>query len=840
MSISSKFDIAVIGAGHAGIEAALAGARLGLRTFVFTMNLDSIGNCPCNPSIGGTAKGHLVKEIDALGGAMGKVADECCIQSRMLNVGKGAAVQSLRMQIDRTKYKNLMKHALEKEKNLYLKQAEIVSVSLVDILKNVQIEQFNIEKSQGISNFIPGSDEKSSNIGKNIDDLNNTQNLNFITNKTSDDSCNLDLNLHKHNFNVSCEGDGFDKSCSTDCKDDCCKHDVPKYLEFKENSSIKSCDVQNLTNIIEDLAKKNNGYIWIITTRLGTRYLARSVIITTGTYLNSKIFVGRANYSSGPDGLFPSNYLSDSLSKLGIRFLRFKTGTPARVLRSSIDFSNLKEQIGDPEPESFSDYKEEDSYGINSNFKNKVNCSTSLTIAEGKGQVIDPEPESFSDYKEEDSYGINSNFKNKVNCSTSLTIAEGKGQIIDPDPESFSNCKKDSYETDGKVKNKVTCYISWTTPKTKEIILKNIDKSPVYSGDITGTGPRYCPSIEDKIVRFKDKDRHQLFIEPCGEDTEEMYLQGMSSGLPEDVQNEFYKSIPGLENVEIMRPAYAIEYDCADPIQLTETLEFKNIPYLFGAGQFNGSSGYEEAAAQGLVAGINAALKILGKDKLILTRSNSYIGTLIDDLVTKGVKEPYRMMTARSEYRLLLRQDNAYERLSPIGHKLGLVSDETYSRIEKDINLKKEEIKRLKSTVIPPSKKVNEFLVSRETSKITTGVTLYDLLKRPQLAYDDLFYINDSMPKLKKHIRIGIEAEVKYSGYISKQEKEIKDLKRLEDQKLPLDIDYLAVHGLRMEAREKLNKFKPSNVGMAARIAGVNPADITVLLVYLARSKNSS
>ena len=775
MSISSKFDIAVIGAGHAGIEAALAGAKLGLRTFVFTMNLDSIGNCPCNPSIGGTAKGHLVKEIDALGGAMGKVADECCIQSRMLNVGKGAAVQSLRMQIDRTKYKNLMKHALEKEKNLFLKQAEIVSISLVDILKNVQIEQFNIEKSQGIADFFPNSDEKSSNIGKNIDDLNNTQNLNFITNKTFDDSCNLDLNLHKNNFNVSCEGDGFNKSCSTDCKDDCCKHDVPEYLEFKENSSIKSCDVQNLTNIIEYLAKKNNGYIWVITTRLGTRYLARSVIITTGTYLNSKIFVGRANYSSGPDGLFPSNYLSESLSKLGIRFLRFKTGTPARVLRSSIDFSNLKEQIGDPEPESFSDYKE-DSYKINSNFKNKVNCCTSLTIPEGKGQIIDPEPESFSDYKEEDSYGINSNFKNKVNCSTSLTIAEGKGQVIDPShesfsdykeedsyeinsnfknkvnycksltiaegkgqvidpgPESFSNCKKDSYETDGKVKNKVTCYISWTTQKTKEIILKNIDKSPVYSGDITGTGPRYCPSIEDKIVRFKDKDRHQLFIEPCGEDTEEMYLQGMSSGLPEDVQNEFYKSIPGLENVEIMRPAYAIEYDCADPIQLTETLEFKNIPYLFGAGQFNGSSGYEEAAAQGLVAGINAALKILGKDKLVLTRSNSYIGTLIDDLVTKGVKEPYRMMTARSEYRLLLRQDNAYERLSPIGHKLGLVSDETYSRIEKDINLKKEEIKRLKTTVIPPSKKVNEFLVSRETSKITTGVTLYDLLKRPQLA----------------------------------------------------------------------------------------------------------
>lgn len=838
MSISSRFDIAVIGAGHAGIEAALAGAKLGLRTFVFTMNLDSIGNCPCNPSIGGTAKGHLVKEIDALGGAMGKVADECCIQSRMLNVGKGAAVQSLRMQIDRTKYKNLMKYALEKEKNLYLKQAEIVSVSLVDGFRIDRIEQFNSEKSQGIADFFSISDEKSSNIGKNINDLNNTQNLNFITNKTSDDSCNLDLNLHKHNFNVSCEGDGFNKSCSTDCKDDCCKHDVPEYLEFKENSSIKSCDVQNLTNIIEDLAKKNNGYIWVITTRLGTRYLAKSVIITTGTYLNSKIFVGRANYSSGPDGLFPSNYLSDSLSKLGIRFLRFKTGTPARVLRSSIDFSNLKEQIGDPEPESFSDYKE-DSYGIDSNFKNKVNCCTSLTIAEGKGQIIDPSPESFSDYKEE-SYGINSNFKNKVNCSTSLTIPEGKGQIIDPDPESFSNCKKDSCETDGKVKNKVTCYISWTTPKTKEIILKNIDKSPVYSGDITGTGPRYCPSIEDKIVRFKDKDRHQLFIEPCGEDTEEMYLQGMSSGLPEDVQNEFYKSIPGLENVEIMRPAYAIEYDCADPIQLTETLEFKNIPYLFGAGQFNGSSGYEEAAAQGLVAGINAALKILGKDKLILTRSNSYIGTLIDDLVTKGVKEPYRMMTARSEYRLLLRQDNAYERLSPIGHKLGLVSDETYSRIEKDINLKREEIKRLKTTVIPPSEKVNEFLVSRETSKITTGVTLYDLLKRPQLAYDDLFYINDSMPKLKKHIKIGIEAEVKYSGYISKQEKEIKDLKRLEDQKLPLDIDYLAIHGLRMEAREKLNKFKPSNVGMAARIAGVNPADITVLLVYLARSKNSS
>ena len=737
-------DIAVIGAGHAGIEAAVSGARLGLKTFVFTMNLDSVGNCPCNPSIGGTAKGHLVKEIDALGGVMGKVADKCCIQSRMLNVGKGAAVQSLRMQIDRTKYRNLMKKTLEREKNLFLKQAEIVSISLLRNSETEQIEkEFAYKKIEGDKAKLEVDSFKCNKSGSSADVFDGLDN--GAINSVSDlcKGASGFVSSHGGFSNLNCTGNkGYQFS-------DADKSFGTGKVFFK--NSVNEEDKNNLTDIINDISAKNDGYIWVITTRLGTKYLAKSVIITTGTYLNSKIFVGSANYSSGPDGLFPANYLSDSLKKLGIRFFRFKTGTPARVLKSSIDFSNLKEQVGDPNPESFSEYNEE-------------------------------------------------NFE---------------------------------------IKNKVTCHISWTTPRTKEIILNNIDKSPVYSGDITGTGPRYCPSIEDKIVRFKDKDRHQLFIEPCGENTDEMYLQGMSSGLPEDVQTEFYKTIPGLENVEIMRPAYAIEYDCIDPIQLNETLEFKNIPYLFGAGQFNGSSGYEEAAAQGLIAGINAALKILGKYKLVLTRSNSYIGTLIDDLVTKGVREPYRMMTARSEYRLLLRQDNVYERLSPIGYDLGLVPEDTYLKIKKDIFLKYKEIKRLKSTVVTPSKRVNDFLVSRETSKITTGATLYDILKRPQITYEDLFYINDSMPTLKKHIKNSIEAEVKYSGYVQRQEKEIKDLKRLEDQKLPSDIDYLGIHGLRLEAREKLNKFKPSNVGMASRIAGVNPADVAVLLVYLAKSKTS-
>ena len=646
MYIAGNFEVAVIGAGHAGIEAALASAKMGVKTAVFTINLDSVGNCPCNPSIGGTAKGHLVKEIDALGGIMGKVADECCLQSRMLNLGKGAAVHSLRMQIDRNKYKNKMKNILEKQKNLFLKQAEIIELKL-----------FNREDSTEI---------------------------------------------------------------------------------IKENKEYEFLDFTK--------------YNFMLKTRLNTCYLAKAVVITTGTYLNSKIFVGSANYSSGPDGLFPADFLSSSLKKLNIDLLRFKTGTPARVLKSSVDFNNLKEQKGDFYPAAFSNYKE-------------------------------------------------NNFK---------------------------------------IENKVSCYITWTNEKTKEIILKNIHKSPVYSGDISGTGPRYCPSIEDKMVRFRDKDRHQLFIEPCGENTDEMYLQGMSSGLPEDVQIKFYRSIKGLENVNIMRPAYAIEYNCVDPVQLDETLEFKNINNLFGAGQFNGSSGYEEAAAQGLVAGINAALKVKNKEKLVLKRSGSYIGTLIDDLVTKGVREPYRMMTARSEYRLILRQDNVYERLSFIGKNLGLISDAVFDRIIKDIELKNLEIKRLKKTVVAPTEHMNNFLVSRGTSKIFTGSSLSDLLKRPEISLKDLETIDEHLKNIKDHIKLAVETEIKYEGYIKKQKDEIKDLKRLEEKKLPPNINYFKIDGLRLEAREKLNKFKPSNIGMASRIAGVNPVDITALLVWLSKCNKSS
>ena len=654
MYIADILDVAVIGAGHAGIEAALASAKLSSKTVIFTINLDSVGNCPCNPSIGGTAKGNLVKELDALGGVMGKVADECCLQSRILNSGKGAAVRSLRMQIDRAKYKNIMKHILEKQENLFLKQAEIVSIE--------KIEEKDLKNKEFLCNML-----ENQNISKSI-------------------------NIKDYHFKL--------------------------------------------------------------TTRLGTAYLAKAVIIASGTYLDSKIFVGKTNYSSGPDGLFPSSFLSDSLRKLNINLLRFKTGTPARVLKSSIDFSDLKEQLGDTKPYKFSTYNE------------------------------------------------------KIK----------------------------------KVQNKVSCHISWTNKKTKEIILKNIDKSPVFSGDITGVGPRYCPSIEDKIVRFKDKERHLLFIEPCGEDTEEMYLQGMSSGLPEEVQMQFYRTIKGLENVVLMRPAYAIEYDCVDPIELDETLEFKSVPFLFGAGQFNGSSGYEEAAVQGLVAGVNAALKVKGKEKLVLSRTNSYIGTLIDDLVTKGVKEPYRMMTARSEYRLILRQDNVYERLSETGYNLGLVSEDVFKRVKRDLEIKYNEIKRFKNTFVSPSSFVNQFLVSRETSKISSPSSLFLLLKRPQISFlslssidlFSLYFIHSFDLSLVDQI----ESHIKYEGYIKNHLSLIKNLKKFEKIKLSPNLNYFNISGLRSEAKEKLNIFKPPNIALASRIAGVNPVDISALLLWL--SKNDS
>ena len=580
---AGNFDVAVIGAGHAGIEAALASARLGCKTIIFTINNDAVGNCPCNPSIGGTAKGHLVREIDALGGEMGKTADECFLQMRMLNRGKGPAVHSLRAQIDRRKYADTMKHKIELQENLILRQAEITE------------------------------------------------------------------------------------------------------LDRDEDGN------------------------WKLTTRMYAIFTAKAVVIATGTYLGGRIFVGETSYES------------------------------------SIDFSDLEVQEGDVPPVPF------------------------------------------------------------------------------------------SYDTESLGDNKVVCHISWTNEKTKEIILNNIQRSPLYAGKIEGVGPRYCPSIEDKIVRFSNKQRHQLFIEPCGLETEEMYLQGMSSSLPEEVQTEFYHSIKGLENVVIMRPAYAIEYDCIDPTQMDNTLEFRDFSGLYGAGQFNGSSGYEEAAAQGLIAGINAALKVQGREPFILDRASSYIGTLVDDLVTKGCNEPYRMMTSRSEYRLILRQDNADVRLTPLGREIGLITDERWNKYLHKQELKKEEYKRIKNTVLSPTDELNNILVSRETSEVTTGVRMIDLLKRPQLNYDCLTEVDKDRPDIDHNIFEQVEIEIKYEGYIKKQLEQVEKMRKLEKKLLPKDVDYKTVTGLRLEAQEKLNNVKPDNIGQASRISGVSPADISVLLIWLAQ-----
>ena len=622
--LAGEYDIAVIGAGHAGTEAALAGARLGCRTIIFTINMDAVGNLPCNPSIGGTAKGHLVREIDALGGEMGKAADDTLIQSRMLNRGKGPAVHSLRAQIDRRKYSARIKHTLELQDNLDLKQAEIVQ-----IVKN-------------------------------------------------EDNCR-----------------------------------------------------------------------WNLVTKMGAMYIAKCVIIATGTYLGGKIYVGDVSFEGGPDGMFAATSLGKCLRALGLPCRRFKTGTPARIHRNSIDFSNLEVQQGDD----------------------------------------------------------------------------------DITPFSYDTLEN----SDIHLENKVVCHVTWTNNRTKKIILDNIHRSPLYSGKIDGIGPRYCPSIEDKIVRFSEKERHQLFIEPCGLDTEEMYLQGASSSLPEDVQIALYKSIAGLENVKIMRTAYAIEYDCIDPLALRPTMEFKSFPGLFGAGQFNGSSGYEEAAAQGIVAGINAALKILGRDELILQRSGSYIGTLIDDLVTKGVADPYRMMTSRSEYRLVLRQDNADERLMPIGHDIGLISDEKFSKFLKRQELKRSELNRVRSTTIPASDEVNSILVSRETTPINNPIRLIELIKRPELGYEVLTPIDTTRPALPKYIFEQVEVEIKYNGYIKRQQAMIDEARRLECKRLPDKIEYSEIRGLRLEAIEKLNKIRPESIGQASRISGVSPADISVLLIWLAK-----
>lgn len=614
---AGKIDVAVIGAGHAGIEAGLAAARLGCKTVMFTINLDAVGNCPCNPSIGGTAKGHLVREIDALGGEMGRTADVCTIQSRMLNLGKGPAVHSLRAQIDRNRYSRIMKHKLETCENLELRQGEIVD------------------------------------------------------------------------------------------------------LKLREGR-------------------------WLLTTRLGAVWDAGAVIIATGTFLGGRVFVGDVSYESGPDGMFPAAFLPDSLKRLRMVLRRFKTGTPARVRKSSIDFSQLEVQVGDEPVTPF------------------------------------------------------------------------------------------SYETEKLPENRDVCHVSWTNDETKRVILENIHRSPLYSGMIEGVGPRYCPSIEDKIVRFPDKPRHQLFIEPCGMDTEEMYLQGMSSSLPEDVQIALYHTIQGLEHAQIMRTAYAIEYDCCDPLQLSAALEFREWPGLYGAGQFNGSSGYEEAAAQGLIAGINAARKIQGKAPFVLDRASSYIGTLIDDLITKGVSDPYRMMTSRSEYRLVLRQDNADERLTPFGWELGLISRRRWEKFQAKQEQKQAEMKRAQNTVFPPSDLLNRILVSHETSPVTTGVKLSDLLRRPQITYADLTEIDSTRPALPAAVLEAVEIELKYEGYIRRQTADIAEMRRVEQKRLPVDVDYHEIKGLRLEAIEKLSKVRPENVGQAGRISGVSPADVSVLLIWLA------
>lgn len=612
------YDIVVIGAGHAGIEAALAAARLGCTTAVFTINMDAVGNCPCNPSIGGTAKGHLVREIDALGGEMGRTADASFIQSRMLNLGKGPAVHSLRAQIDRREYSKIMKHKLEQTEGLHLRQAEITEL----------------------------------------------------------------------------------------------------YPE---------------------------GDLWKVVTRLHGEFTAKAVILATGTFLGGRIYVGDVNYESGPDGMFPSAFLRDSLRKLNLSLRRFKTGTPARVLRSSIDFSKLEEQHGDDPVVPF------------------------------------------------------------------------------------------SYDTDEPGENRAICHIAWTNSETKRIILENIHRSPLYSGDIEGVGPRYCPSIEDKIVRFSGKERHQVFVEPCGLDTEELYLQGMSSSLPEDVQLAFYHSIEGMEQMQIMRPAYAIEYDCVDPLQLEATLEFREHPGLYGAGQFNGSSGYEEAAAQGLIAGINAARKIQGKAPLTLDRASSYIGTLIDDLITKGCSDPYRMMTSRSEYRLVLRQDNADERLTPIGREIGLIPDCRWERFCEKQAQKQAERKRVEKLVLSPSDALNQLLTEVGTSPITTGVRMVELLRRPQLTYRILAPFDPDRPDLPDSVFENVEIEIKYEGYIKRQKSDIEEMRRLEQKLLPKDADYTTLVGLRTEAQEKLQSVRPANIGQASRISGVSPADVSVLLIWLSK-----
>lgn len=621
---AGEYDVAVIGAGHAGIEAALASARLGLKTLCFTINMDAVGNMPCNPAVGGTAKGHLVREIDALGGEMARAADAACIQYRLLNRGKGPAVHSLRAQADRVKYRVYMKHALERQENVFLKQAEIVDITTED------------------------------------------------------------------------------------------------------------------------------GHVTGVETKTGAYYKVQAVIVSTGTYLRGRIIIGETFYEGGPDGLFAATKLTDCLRKLGLNLMRFKTGTPARVNRRSVHFEEMEIQTGEEDVIPF------------------------------------------------------------------------------------------SFETEKPLENQAVCYLTYTNQQTHQVIRDNLSRSPLFSGNIEGIGPRYCPSIEDKVVRFHEKERHQIFVEPMGLDTEEMYIQGFSSSMPEDVQTAMLHTVKGLEDAEIMRPAYAIEYDCLDPLELYPTLETIKIKGLYGAGQFNGSSGYEEAAAQGLIAGINAALKLLGKEQLVLDRADGYIGTLIDDLVTRGTNEPYRMMTSRSEYRLLLRQDNADHRLVELGEQVGLNPPERATRVKEKYRKVETEIVRLKRTSVGPSEAIQLFLAEKKSALLKSGVKLAELLRRPELTYHDLAPFDPERPELSKEIAEQVEIQIKYEGYIKRQLKDVEQFRKLEAKKLPDDINYEKIQSLRLEARQKLSKVRPLNFGQASRISGVSPADITALMIYVEMMEKGS